>query len=596
MTLTRLKLAGAFIFIIVVLRTTWIDAQVNPAPVATVAAAAAATPPPSAAPAAAPADKPAAPEVSSISLIVGRSTVLNMDKQITRVSLTSSDIADALATSTRQLLLHGKAPGTISMFVWESDGAIRRYQINVGRDVAGLADQVRQLFPGEPIDVRSNGRDLVLSGKVSSKDVIDRVVSLSTGYVDRKEEIVNLLQVQAAKTNQVLLRVRFAEVSRSALTELGASLFTSPTGIHNTLGRVTTQQFPSASFEQLQWSKADSSFGSDVTSAKGNVTFSDFLNLFVLSEKYDLGVLIKALQTRGLFQSLAEPNLVAESGKEATFLAGGEFPIPIAQGVGQNLAITIQFKEFGIRLGFTPIVDGDRVHLHVAPEVSSLDFNNAVVMNGFRIPALTTRKTETELELRDGQTFAIAGLLNNSMNQTLQKIPGIGDIPILGYLFKSQAAQKDRTELVVMITPEILRDDSPGVTGELPRQAEPYLAPLSQKKSIAPPPPAFQPGGAAPVASGELPKPVAIPVPLPGTPAPDVKADADAKATAKKQAQLEKQQAALAKKQAREEKKKAEAEKKAAKKAEQDRKKAAQQTNTAAQGQTVDTLPPAGTR
>ena len=427
----------------------------------------------------------------SVSLLVGRSMVLNTSAPIARVSLTSSDIADALVTSSTQLLLHGKAPGTISMFVWNRDGDVQRYEVSVGRDLDKLTEELHELFPKETIDVRSNGHNVVLSGTVSTKDVADKAAGLGATFVEKRDDVVNLLQVAPTRTNQVLLRVRFAEVSRNALTELGMSLFTSPTGIQNTLGRVTTQQFQSADFSDLSWSKADKSFGSDVTSASGKVTFSDFLNLFVLSEKYDLGVLIRALQTRGLFESLAEPNLVAESGKEATFLAGGEFPIPVAQGSGANMAVSVQFKEFGIRLNFTPQVDGDMVHLKVAPEVSSLDFANAVLLNGFRIPALTTRRTATELELRDGQTFAIAGLLNNSMNTTMQKIPGIGDIPILGYLFRSKAAQKQRTELVVMITPQILRDNSPGVTTALPKMSEPFMAPVPDKKSIAPPPPAF---------------------------------------------------------------------------------------------------------
>lgn len=578
MTLTRqtasvsrhmnyMKLAGAWIFIIVVLHATAIDAQVNPAPVAAVAAATAAAPASAAA---------SAPDVTPISIIVGRSTVLNTDTPITRVSLTSSDVADALVTSTTQLLLHGKAPGTISMFLWERGGAIRRYEVTVARDITTLAAQVHDLFPGEPIVVGSNGRDVVLSGKVSNKDTIDKVVNLSTGFVDKKDEIVNLLQVAAGKTNQVLLHVRFAEVSRSALTELGASLFTSATGINNTIGRVTTQQFPSVTYSELSATKANSDFGSDVVAASGKMTFSDFLNLFVLSEKYDLGVLIKALQTRGLFQSLAEPNLVAESGKQATFLAGGEFPIPVAQGAGQNISITVEYKEYGIRLGFTPVVDGDRIHLHVAPEVSALDFTNAVIMNGFRIPALTSRRTETELELRDGQTFAIAGLLNNTMNKTLQKIPGIGDIPILGYLFKSQAAQKDRTELVVMITPEILREGSHGVTDQLPRESEPYLSPLSQRKSIAPPPPAFQSGGQPSVAEDAAPKPAPV-VTQAAAPAPP-KVDKRAQAAAAKAA-------AKAAKKAEEDRKKAE------KKAAEQRKKSEKDAAKAAKnGKKVDTL------
>jgi pilus assembly protein CpaC len=481
MKLTRLNArvmrpirAVTWILVIAILHTTTITAQVGTVAAASVAAAAAGE-----------------AESTSLTLVVGRSTVLNIGTPIARVSLTSPDIADALVTSSTQLLVHGKAPGTISMFVWNREGAVHRYEVIVARDVARLSEQVKQLFPKEQIEVSSSGRDVVLSGTVSSKEVAEKAVGLSAGFVEKREDVVNLLQIVPPRTNQVLLRVRFAEVSRSALTELGISLFTSPTGINNTLGRVTTQQFGSADYSDLSWAKAGNSFGDSVSAASGKVTFSDFLNLFILSEKFDLGVLIKALSTRGLFESLAEPNLVAESGKEATFLAGGEFPIPVAQGSGANTSISVQFKEFGIRLAFTPQVDGDRVHLKVAPEVSSLDFSNAVITNGFRIPALTTRRTATELELRDGQTFAIAGLLNNTMNETLQKIPGIGDIPILGYLFKSKAAQKNRTELVVMITPQILREGSPGVTNALPKLGEPFLSPIDEKKAIAPPPAAF---------------------------------------------------------------------------------------------------------
>jgi pilus assembly protein CpaC len=220
------------------------------------------------------------------------------------------------------------------------------------------------------------------------------------------------------------------------------------------------------------------------------------LNVFLFNMKHDVGIAIRALQARGLFQSLAEPNLVAESGKEASFLAGGEFPIPVAQGGGANISISVMFKEFGVRLNFTPTVTGDnRIRLKVRPEVSTLDFANAVTLQGFRIPALTTRRTETEVELANGQTFAIAGLLNNTATETMNKIPGIGDIPILGYLFRSKAAQKNRTELVVMITPEILAVNSPGVTTEVPRLQEPYLPPLPMNRSLPPAGAAFTPAG-----------------------------------------------------------------------------------------------------
>ncbi len=436
----------------------------------------------------------AADPASSVRLLVGRSAVVDVGTTITRVSLTSADVADALVTAPTELLVNGKTPGTVSMFVWDRGGTIRRYEVVVQRDLSRLAEQVKTFFPKEQIAVEGNGRNVVLSGMVTNKDVIEKAVDLAAGYVDKREEVVTLLQVQPdAPSNQVLLRVRFAEVSRSALTELGASFFTSPTGVKNTIGRVTTEQFPAPGYDGLKYTKSGSDFGSPVTSAEGQFTFSDFLNLFLFSEKYDLGAMIRVLQTRGLFQSLAEPNLVAESGKEASFLAGGEIPVPIAQGSGNNVAISVQYKEFGIRLTFTPVVNGDRIHLKVRPEVSSLDFNNAVTLQGFRIPAFNTRRTETELELRNGQTFAIAGLLNSTMMESVQKVPGLGDIPILGYLFRSKAAQKQRTELVVMITPEILPNNSPGVTDQLPRQSEPYLPSLPDDKSVAPPPPAFAP-------------------------------------------------------------------------------------------------------
>jgi pilus assembly protein CpaC len=490
------RLAGAALLIIAVWGATGMQAQTPSAVVAAHSESAVAVlgdePPPAPAPAPAP-----------VELMVGQSTVLDVGVPIARVSLTSPDVADALVTSSKQLLLNGKTPGAISMFVWDRAGTLRRYDVVVQRDLSRLTEQIGSLFPGESITVHSTGRNVVLSGKVSSKDVIDRAVNVAAGFTDKKDDVVTLLQIAPAPpTDQVMLRVRFAEVSRSALTEVGGSLFTSATGIHNTIGRATTQQFPSAGFSNLEWSKNSSDFGSDVTSASGQLSFSDFLNLFVLSEKYDLGLLVRALQSRGLFQSLAEPNLVAQSGKEASFLAGGEFPIPVAQGSGANIGVSVIFKEFGVRLSFTPTIVGDRVQLKVKPEVSTLDFANAVQLGGFRIPALTTRRTETEIELRDGQTFAIAGLLNNSMTSTLQKIPGIGDIPVLGLLFRSKAAQKNRTELVVMITPEILRANSNGVTGQLPRLGEPFLSPLQENKSIAPPPAAFRPAPAGSTAPG----------------------------------------------------------------------------------------------
>jgi pilus assembly protein CpaC len=486
--LTPAWVVGSHIFIVAVFGGATVHAQV-PAPTAAPAAFSAA-----AAPAVAPSVDIDAAQPDAVRLLVGRSTLIDVGGPIARVSLTSADIADALVTSPNQLLVHGKGPGAISMFVWNRGGAVRRFEISVQRDLTKLGDQVKQLFPNETIDVRGNGRNVVLSGSVSSKDVVDRAINVALGYVEKKEDVVTLLQVRPGPpSSQVLLKVRFAEVSRSALTEFGMSFFTSPTGIKNTVGRVTPQMYPAPDFKDLAWTKAGSGFGSPVTSAEGQFSVSDFLNLFLLSEKYDLGTVIRAMQARGIFQSLAEPNLVSESGKEASFLAGGEFPIPVVQGSQSGNAVSIQFKEFGVRLNFTPTVNGDRVHLKVKPEVSTLDYANGVSLSGFRIPALSTRRTETELELRNGQTFAIAGLMNNQLTSTLQKIPGIGDIPILGQLFKSRMANKAQTELVVMITPIILPGDSDGVTSNLPRLAEPYLAPLPENKTRPTPPDAFTP-------------------------------------------------------------------------------------------------------
>ena len=434
---------------------------------------------PAYAPAASPAAAPIVPstmgEQNVVHLQVGRSAIVDVGSQIARVSLTSADVADAMVTTPRQLLVNGKLPGTISMFVWDKGGTLRRYEVNVGRNLEQLSTQMRQLFPGERVDVQNNGKNIVLSGSVSSKELAEKAVNVAAGYVEKKEEIVNLLQIRPPEASkQVLLRVRFAEVSRSAMTELGLSLAANGYKDGRWYGRSSTQQFAAP-----EWNE------------DGKFVFSDFLNLFLFDTKNQIAGVVKALQNKGLFQSLAEPNLVAESGKEASFLAGGEIPIPVVQGTGGAMAVSILWKEFGVRLSFTPQVTGDRVHLKVKPEVSTLDFNNAITLQGFRIPALSTRRTETELELQDGQTFAIAGLMNNSVSSTMQKIPGIGDIPILGSLFKSKAAQKDQTELVVMITPQILKTNSSGVTPDLPRTPEKFIEPLPENKLKDMPAPAF---------------------------------------------------------------------------------------------------------
>ena len=405
-----------------------------------------------------------------VDLLVGRSTVLTTDRPIKRISLSTPDIADALVTAPREVLVHGKAPGAISLLIWTETGTITSHEVVVRRDLGGLEEHLARLFPAESISVAANGSNVVIAGTVATKYVVEKAAAVAAGYVENPEAVVNLLQQQeGVATDQVLLQVRFAEVSRTAVQELGASFFTDLLGSNDIVGRLTTQQFAAPALDSDE-----------------GLVFSDFLNVLAFHNGEHIGAVIRALETRGLFQSLAEPNLIAQNSTEAMFLAGGEYPYPVLQGVSG--AVTVLFKEFGVRLRFTPTVVGpDAIHLKVAPEVSALDFSNAVTIDGFRVPALSTRRTETQVELRDGQTFAIAGLIDNTVTETMSKIPGLGDIPILGLLFKSRAYQKNQTELVVMITPHIVRRDSVGVASELPELAQPFLEPLTETFPSPPP-------------------------------------------------------------------------------------------------------------
>jgi pilus assembly protein CpaC len=270
-----------------------------------------------------------------------------------------------------------------------------------------------------------------------------------------KMKVINLLQLPGgSESQQVMLQVRFAEVNRRALSELGLNLFVSRA---DWVGRSTTQQFAAPAFEGDE------------------LTFTDFLNLFFFSRDQGIGGVLRALKSKGFFQSLAEPNLIAYNGQEASFLAGGEFPVPIVQGATGTVSVI--FKEFGIRLGFRPTIAGDVIRLKVKPEVSSLDFNNGITLSGFRIPALITRRAETDVELRDGQSFAIAGLLNNISQEDSSAIPVLSSLPIIGNLFKSRANRAERTELMVLITPRLVRPLDPDEVPPLPTNPRPFLPP-----------------------------------------------------------------------------------------------------------------------
>ena len=394
---------------------------------------------------------------SRVLLTTGRSAVLTTDFDITRIAVTNPAIADALVVQPREVLIDGKAPGTISLIIW---GVDRRTQhdLVVQQPVPALEQQLQVLFPREDIQVALNGDAVVLSGRVSSTQVMLRVAEVAQAATP-KGNVINMLTVAGSTdAQQVMLQVRFAEVNRRALMEVGSALFTGVDGFKDWIGRSTTQQFPAPDFNN-----------------QDGLVFSDFLNLFLFNTKHNVGVLVKALKQTGYFQSLAEPNLIAYNGQEASFLAGGEFPVPIIQG--NNNSVTIQFKEFGVRLTFKPTIAGDLIRLHVKPEVSSLDFNNGVLLEGFRIPALTTRRAETDVELRDGQSFAIAGLIDNQSQNDVAAIPILGQLPIIGNLFKSKAERKGRTELLVLVTPRLVRPLNPDDVPALPTMPGRFLPP-----------------------------------------------------------------------------------------------------------------------
>ena len=400
-----------------------------------------------------------APAADRLVITAGRSTVMTTDFDVTRIAVTNPAIADATVVAPREILVDGKAPGTISLIVW---GVARRSQFDLVIEpaITNLQQRLQALFPGEPIEVGVTDEAIVLSGRVSSNQVMLRAGEIATASAS-KLKVINMLQLPGGSdSQQVLLQVRFAEVNRRAIKEAGVSLFTGITGFRDWVGRTTTQQFPAPEFDAQQ---------ADIEGLR----FSDFLNLFVFNTEHNVGGLLKALEQKGFLQSLAEPNLIAYNGQEASFLAGGEFPVPVVSGVTN--AVTIIFKEFGIKLNFRPTVAGDTIRLKVRPEVSALDFANGISLEGFRIPGLITRRAETDVELRDGQSFAVAGLLNNISQEDTAAVPILSSLPIIGPLFKSKADRAERTELMVLITPRLVRPLNPDEVPPLPNQFRRFL-------------------------------------------------------------------------------------------------------------------------
>lgn len=432
---------------------------------------------------------------STLHLLVGRSLVITSPTRIKRVSVADPTIADAVVISPYQLLINGKKAGGVSLVLWNEADQSQTFELLVDLDILGLSQKIREVFPGEPVKVEAAKDAVMLSGQVSSPGIADKILEVAK---TASPKLINLMQIPIGETGQISLQVKFAEVDRTALTQYGFNIFS--TGAANTIGTTTTQQFGGFGQQVINDTKgvkADPlpdvfvpSTGSFHEAFETTTTITDVLNLFIFRPDIHLGTVIKALQQRNLLQILAEPNLLTQSGKEASFLAGGEFPFPVLQGtaVGGSQGVTIQFKEFGVRLNFLPTILPDgTIHLKVKPEVSALDFTNALTVSGFFIPALSTRRVETEMDLRDGQSFAIAGLVDNRVTEVANKIPGLGDIPIFGKLFKSRALNKSRTELLVMVTPRIVKPFAPGQEPSGPQFPKSFLPPAEAEKDAKTP-------------------------------------------------------------------------------------------------------------
>ncbi len=424
----------------------------------------------------------------TLHLLVGRSLVISSPTRIKRISLADPNIAEAIVVSPTQILVNGKTPGGVSLLLWDEADQSQAFEVSVDIDVLGLSQKIHEVFRSEDVHIETSKDVIMLSGRISSAAVADKILEV---VKNSSPKVTSLMEVPVAPTaGEIMLEVKFAELDRSALSQLGVNLFS--TGAGNTIGTTTTGQFGGFGQQQIKDSigvRADpfpnipaptptTGPSPSQQTFQTTQTISDVLNIFLFRPDIHLGTVIKALQQKNLLQILAEPNLLTETDKEASFLAGGEFPFPIVQpGQGFN-AVTITFKEFGVRLNFKPTltVDG-KIHLHVRPEVSSLDFSNALTISGFVIPALSTRRVETDMTLEDGQSFAIAGLVDDRVTRTLSKVPGIGDIPILGKLFQSRALNKSKNELLVVVTPRIVHPVSADNAPKGPTFPQPFLEP-----------------------------------------------------------------------------------------------------------------------
>lgn len=412
-----------------------------------------------------------------LTLTVGRGELLQFEGDVKTVAASEPKIADVVVVSPREVMVNAKGIGKATVVIWEDRSLPKRYEINVVSDPQQydfVRQAVQQAVGDSAVSVQGNIETMVLSGAVKSLEESKRAEAIASTY---SKKVVNLLSVPPpADPRQILLEVKFASVDRSALQEIGFNFVSRNSKM---LGLGTTQQFATPRFSQLQFQ--------DQEFANSTLNFSDLLNLFVFRPDLNLGATIRAMQARNLLQVLAEPNLIALEGKEASFLAGGEFPFPTltATSTGGATApvITVQFKKFGVQLDFTPTVTASGgIHLKVRPQVSSLDYANAVTLQGFLIPAVATRVAETEAILKDGESFAVAGLIDSRVIQSLSRVKWLGDVPILGQLFRSRSIRKTNDELLVVVTPRFVRPVPAGEKVTLPETVEEFLPATKEDK------------------------------------------------------------------------------------------------------------------
>ena len=417
-----------------------------------------------------PQQQAAQPEGQVLHVLINKSVVINTQAPITRILTSNPTAIETVATSPTQVVVSGKGPGTSSLIIWDTPDHSQILDVVVEPDTTALRAAIERSYPGQQISVDTDGSRLILSGIASSQKVIDEIVKLASLY---SPQVVNSLSVTQVVEHdrQIMLEVRFAEVDRAKLQQAGINIIS--TGITNTIGSISTQQFGPPTFGSTTGSTGGARNGLTTASFQ----LSDILNIFLFRPDINLAVTIKDLEQKALLEILAEPNLMALNGQKASFLAGGEFPFPVVQGGANVGAVTIQFRPFGIQLDFQGNINLDNViRLHVAPQVSTLDFANSVSISGFVVPALSTRRAETEIELKDGQSFGIAGLLDHRAQAQLNRIPGIADIPILGKLFTSKSVNRSNTELIVIVTPHIVDPvkEAPGVP-QVPKYPMPFL-------------------------------------------------------------------------------------------------------------------------